>query len=173
MQKLYIHVIHLTPLFDMSECNIVFDTYNSNLCYGLITAEPLPEICGFPIYVNAGQISVDFKVNQSTTTLTQEQIALMRRFHVFIFSEVLRILPTFLMLDTAAMLVVPILRDTCQINFDVIERHETIEPVEEPNRNTKASLQVTAENYLGKIVTPWYRTHETVNLPHRLQIHCY
>lgn len=101
--------------------------------------------------------------------LTKEQIHLIKRFHVFVFSEVLRILQTFLMLDdnspdAAVMLLVPLLRDTCKINFDVIEENEKMELVEEPSRTVKENLIVTAENYLGHIITPWYRSQETVSI---------
>lgn len=165
-------MIHLTPVFAVPSCDInlasMFDTYNSNLCYGLITANPLPEICSFPIYVSAGEIKVDFKVNYNTTELTTEQIQLIRRFHVFVFWDVIRILQSFLMLDngcdTAMMLLVPLFRDRGEIAFDVVEKHERMEPVEEPSRGVKASLVVTADNYLGKIVTPWYRPQETVSV---------
>lgn len=170
MEKVYVHVIHLTPLFFTSngEINLsaLFDVYNSNLTYGLITANPLPEICNFPIYVTNGEIRVDFKVNQTTIELTEQQINLIRRFHVFIFAEVLQILQTFLMLDNSSdagmMLLVPLLRDNVQIAFDIVEKHEIMEAVEEPSGNVKANLVVTAENYLGKIITPWYRPQETV-----------
>lgn len=142
------------------------DVYSANLCYGLITANPLPEVCSFPIYVTAGEIQVDFKMNYTTVNLTNEQIYFIRRFHVFVFFDVLKILQTFLMLhesdDTDVMLLVPIFRESGQIAFDIVEQHEQMEAVEEPSRNVKANLLVSAENYLGKIVTPWYRPQETV-----------
>lgn len=172
-KQVFVHVIHLTPKFGLAKSHTtntaaMHDIYTSNLCYGLITANPLPEICNFPIYVSAGEIEVNFKVNQNTITLTYEQIIKIRRFHVFVFSEVLRILQSFLMLDNSAdapmMLLVPLLRNSCEIIFDIIEQHERLEPVEEPNRNAKASLVVTADEYLGRIVTPWYRPQETVNI---------
>lgn len=164
-------MVDITPLFAVSSIDIglaaLFDAFNSNLCYGLITGNPLPEICGFPIFVSAGPIQVEFKVNQNTIELTHEQIQLIRRFHVFVFSDVIRILQSFLMVDnscdTAMMLLVPLLRDSSEIAFDVVEKHEKMEPVEEPSRTVKAGLVVTADNYLGKIVTPWYRPQETVS----------
>lgn len=170
-QKAYIHIIHLKPNFTPDDVDIglaaISDIYSSNLCYGLVTANPLPEICKFPVYVSAGEIQVEFKVNQSTVELTSEQIDEIRRFHVFVFNDVLRILQVFLMLDNSedapAMLVVPLRRDSCEIDFNIVKEHTHLEPVEEPSRDVKASLEVTAENYLGKIVTPWYRPQLTVS----------
>lgn len=169
-QKAYVHVIYLTPMFAVPDCDLntaaMFNVYNSNLCYGLVTAKPLPRICSFPVYVSAGEIRVDFGVNENVVRLSEEQIGRLRRFHVFVFSEVLRILPSFLMLDDGPdaqmMLLVPLRRDSVEIAFDVVEGHERMEAVEEPSRNVKAGLVVTEEEYLGKIVTPWYRTQETV-----------
>lgn len=168
-KQAFVHVIHLTPKFTITDTNTtaMYDIYRSNLCYGLITANPLPEICNFPIYVSAGEIQINFQVNQNTITLTDEQIKYIRRFHVFIFAEVLNVLQSFLMLDNstdaAMMLLVPLRGNSYEIAFDIIEQHERLEPVEEPNRTVKASLNVTADEYLGKIVTPWYRPQETVN----------
>lgn len=165
----YLHIVHLTPRFlPGSDVNLaaMLDVYRSDLCYGLLTPNPLPAICDFPVYVSAGQIDVQIQVNTTEVCLSAEQIRAIRGFHTLVFNEVLRVLQEFLMMDNgeeAQMMVLVPVRNG-EVDFEVVERHVSMEVIEEPSRSMKKELVVTAENYLGKIVTPWYRIQETVRV---------
>lgn len=161
----FLHIIHLEPQFsrrsqDINESTI-YDIYTSPLCFGILTPKLIPVLCDFPIYVSVGTINVSLEVNVKQVTLQKEDVDGIKRFHFLIFDEVLKILQSFLIFDDTQqaemLLVVPVNKLTCTIDFDVIKNYKEIKNVMEMTREEKLNLDVTQETFLKKIVSPWYR----------------
>ncbi|KAK5650697.1 hypothetical protein RI129_001726 [Pyrocoelia pectoralis] len=166
-QTVYLHVIELTPIFSCSSnlgVETIYNLYQSELCYGFLSAQELPQLCQFSAFVTAGEILVDINVNYKRITLTEEDIFHLKSFHCLIFKDVLRLLKLFLVFDNNyekdGFLVVPIKKNAQDVEIDMetaIGNKELIEQKNEPTDFEKLSLDVTDENYRCTIVTPWYR----------------
>ncbi|CAH1110958.1 unnamed protein product [Psylliodes chrysocephalus] len=161
----YLHIIQLEPLFKQQTEDIshstLFNMYFSSLCYGLVTQNPLPTICAFPIYVNLGTITVSLKVNESTVTLTDIDLQDIKKFHMNIFGNVINILKSFVAFDTGnepeMMLLVPVNKQDKKIDWNVLKPHIEINPINEMSNDEKLKMEVTQESHLRRIVSPWYR----------------
>ena len=58
--------------------------------FGLITSKPLLEIVDFPIFTPSGEETISFELVKSALYLTPNQFKLIKSFHKFLFSNVLR-----------------------------------------------------------------------------------
>ncbi|RZC41351.1 Dicer-2 [Asbolus verrucosus] len=166
-KPLYLHVIKLNPLYKRSEFfnqATVYDLYKTSLCFGLISSEPLPDLCKFPIFDSNGTVEVEIKMNVKELTLTNDEIVLLREFHYLIFNDLLEVLKPFLVFDNSGsnsemLLVVPVQDESdVRIDFSVVLEHKTLKSKQlEPTSSERINIQVTEETYLHKIVSPWYR----------------
>lgn len=170
LQTVHIHIIKLQPEFNaINDLSVekMIKMYTSDTCFGIISAQPLPLLCKFPVYVNTGEICVELAVNQNTVLLTSEQILEIREYHTLVLNNVLEVLKTFLVINNSAdaemLLLVPLSKNTGEINFDIVSSHKSLKSVLEPSGQERASLQVTEEEFLEKIVVPWYRPTKTVS----------
>lgn len=140
--------------------------YSSDLCFCLVTAQPFPKLCAFPVYVSAGELKVEIQTNYSTAFHSQEDIDNLKEFHFLVFNDLLKVIKTFLIFDTSddadLMLLAPLNKEKRTIDFDVVSQYKCLESVMEPTLQVKKNMVVDEENYLEKIVTPWYRPMETV-----------
>ncbi|KAL1509005.1 hypothetical protein ABEB36_003814 [Hypothenemus hampei] len=163
--SVWLHIIDLQPVFERRQ-NInyssLYDMYTSNLTYGIITPNSVPTISDFPIYASLGAINVQLKVNLSKIELDEKTIRNIRAFNILVYNDILVVLREFLMFDNEtdaeSMLIVPVNKELGIIDIGILEEHQTVrEPWREPTSEEKLSLIVTQENYLKKIVSPWYR----------------
>ncbi|KAG5887607.1 hypothetical protein JTB14_002616 [Gonioctena quinquepunctata] len=169
----FLSVIQLDPLFKKSEDKndgALYDIYTSSLCYGIITPSRLPVICDFPIYTTMGTINISLRVNQKIHSFNKEEIFAMREFQVEVFADILKILKPFVIFDNTenvgTMLVVPVKKSNLEIYFEIMRQHncKKVSEIVELATEEKLNLEVSQGNFLGRIVTPWYRrtTHYLV-----------
>jgi hypothetical protein len=59
-------------------------------CFGILTSKLLLEICDFPIFTQNGEETVSVELIRSGLFLTPNQLKLVKSFHRFLFSNVLR-----------------------------------------------------------------------------------
>lgn len=168
----------MEPSFKRSENvheSVLYDIYTSQLCYGILTAQPLLNICDFPIYVTQGRINVRIKINQSTFKLSIDQINNIKSFHYCVFNDVLNIFQNFFLFDqngeSEMLYVVPVDLETITIDFKTIFEHQQIKSVTKPTIDERKQLVVTRESYFKKIVTPWYREPMVKSLFNTLTIY--
>ncbi|KAF2900394.1 hypothetical protein ILUMI_05788 [Ignelater luminosus] len=163
-QEAYLHIIDFNPLFFPNDNGqrMIHEVYTSDLCFGILSAHPLPRLCKFSIYVSLGEIEVNVNVIQEIFVFNKDQIMQLRAFHTLVFKDVLNVLKNFLIFNNdenaEGFLVVPVRKSDHKIDFDVvINNTELADQRTEPSDQEKAKIVVTEETYLGKIVTPWYR----------------
>lgn len=136
--------------------------YTSNLCYGLVSPNEVPDICDFPIYVSLGTLNVTLKVNVTSIVLSDDDISLIREFNVMVLSDILKCLREFVVADIGkdaeTMLLVPVDKNLGCIDFNVLKEYKTIKQQwQELTTDERLNLNVTQETYLRKVVSPWYR----------------
>ncbi|XP_023029780.1 dicer-2 [Leptinotarsa decemlineata] len=166
----FLHVIELEPNFQVNTEDInyktIYDVYTSPLCYGIITPNPLPTLCSFPIYVTMGTINVTLKVNAYTVTLTQEEIDVIKKFHFQVYDDILKIVQSFLIFDNSVnaemLLLVAVDKIKGGIDFDAMTLHGEVKLDNELTTTEKQELEVNQETYLRKIICPWYRADSPV-----------
>jgi hypothetical protein len=90
---LYLYVIKTQLNVPLVNTNIEEKNLHplKNECYfGLITSKPLLEIVDFPIFTPNGEETISFELINSSFYLTSNQFKIVRGFHKFLFSNVLR-----------------------------------------------------------------------------------
>lgn len=145
----------------------MFDLYNADLTYGLISSKELPTLCSFPIFVTQGEIDVSLLANYKEIHLNQDQLNGIKHFNYLVFNDLLKILHSFLVIDIEnennKIFCVPVdKRNDYNIDFDVILNNKELLPIMEPTTIQRHSIAVNDDTYLYKIITPWYRSDDTV-----------
>ncbi|XP_045465316.1 endoribonuclease Dicer [Harmonia axyridis] len=158
-QNVYLHIMNFEPLFTIMEDETKF--YNTNLTYGFITPNLLPDTCSSPIFVKSGTIVVSILNNVKTITLSKAQVAAVKQFHFVIFNDVLNVLNNCFMLDHSdeaeSLFLVPARKDTLDIDYEVLEKNTEMVCQECIDDTDKSNLVVDSDNFLHKIVYPPYR----------------
>lgn len=62
------------------------------------------------------------------------------------------------------LLVVPLRKEAVEIDFDIVDTYKSVKSILEPSNQERSDLRVTEDEYLEKIVVPWYRPTNTVSL---------
>ncbi|KAH1020286.1 hypothetical protein HUJ04_009975 [Dendroctonus ponderosae] len=162
----WLHIINLQPIFGKREelnYSTFYDMYVSDICYGFLTPNQVPTICDFPIYVTLGTINVNLKVNVATPQLSEADIAIIREYNYLVYNDIVRSLKhrEFLISDNGddaeTMMMVPVNKRSGKIDFDTLNEHKAINPTCQLTVEDRLQLKVTQEDYLRKIVSPWYR----------------
>nr|WJM99459.1 endoribonuclease dicer 2 [Ips calligraphus] len=164
-KEVWLHIIDLRPVFEYREelnYSTFYNMYTSNLCYGLLTPHPLPTLCDFPIYVSMGTIDVVLKTNVAAVKLGPDDLNDVKQFNVLVLDSILKCLREFIIFDNGddaeSLLFVPVNKDLNSVDFDVLKEHKTIrETWTELTREERLALNVTHDEYLRKIVSPWYK----------------
>nr|XP_009860329.1 endoribonuclease Dicer [Ciona intestinalis] len=94
--NLFIYEIEMkikNPLLD--ELNVrrrkLFFPEETSRCFGILTTKPIPQIPGFPIFTRSGEESAKLKFCRGFVQLSAQQIKLVRIFHRYVFSDMLRV----------------------------------------------------------------------------------
>ncbi|XP_050348802.1 endoribonuclease Dicer [Nymphalis io] len=159
----YLHVINLKTAFDEpkdSRDRALYNLLQSKDGYGFLTLQPLPIICDFPLFLTVGEVDTKIEVNYAKVVLDPSLFELVKRFHFFIFDQVLEVSKKFLIFDGKInnLYVVPIVEKSgYDIDWDVMQTYNEIRPVAVPSVKERMALNVTKETYLNSVVTPWYR----------------
>lgn len=86
----YLYVIKSTVTVALSAKTEPDAAKSSSWCFGMVTSKMLLEIVDFPIFTQNGEETISFELIKSGVYLTPNQLKLLRNFHKFVFSSVLR-----------------------------------------------------------------------------------
>lgn len=152
--------------------------------YGLLTAREMPPIAAFTLQSSIGPQLVSIAVTPTRVTLsdgngddptdggTSTELQQLRRFHEFIFRDILNIVHPFLAADhdnlEQSYLIVPTRNQAATIDWPLVQRFQ--QPVRlldgdavaadrdaDLAARKRAKLQFRAEDWLHRVVYPWYR----------------
>nr|XP_023020794.1 endoribonuclease Dicer-like [Leptinotarsa decemlineata] len=158
----YLHVINFEPLFQRPtdpNDSAIYDLYCSNLQYGILTPSPLPVLCDFPLYTPLGEMKTSLRVNQKKLTFTREEIVQLRKFQALVFGDILKTLHPFVVFDNgeevSTLIVVPLEKGS-KLAENLLW-NAAVKKVVEPTEEEKLELATTHDEFVGKIVSPWYR----------------
>lgn len=154
--------------------------------FGILTAHELPNCGAFRLHSLAGPVEITLAERPVRVQLASsgmgagnaenEELAQLRRFHEFVFGDVLKITLPFLVADYEnkehAYLIVPTTTLSIgggggvSINWPLVQRFQ--EPMKASDDNNqgpdgdfgarkRAKMQYRAEDYQDRVVFPWYR----------------
>lgn len=173
LTSLHLHVVRIEPKFVPDTTDLpalhFHRMYSSDVCFGLLTADAMPKVCAHPLYISHGEILVSIDPNVQRLELTQEQLEQLNVFHHLVFNGVLGILTECLSMKSdpsmVNLLVVPVNRQTGDIQWDIVQEHKNIKPMDHmPSSDEVDALDVTDDTYLDKIVTKCYGGDKNVHL---------
>lgn len=137
--------------------------------FGLLTANPVPPVCGFPVFTRSGEVTVKLEPLALDLDLTEEQLKDLMTFHRYTFTDVLR-LEKYPMTfnpkhDACSFLVVPVnTSNQDDPNWQPIDWPFVQRICQErgfaPRRVPEAERELFVfkeEDYLDTVVMPWYR----------------
>ncbi|KAG7298937.1 hypothetical protein JYU34_017404 [Plutella xylostella] len=164
-QNFYLHVIHLKAAFDKPKESrelALYEFLHKNEGFGFLTTKPLPKLCDFPMFLTVGEVTTSVEVNYAILPLSKDMFELVKRFHLYIFEQVLDVARKFLVFDGTvnALYVVPVHRVNGLYGVDWAEVNELkeVKPIAPPSYEERRNLRVTRESYKHSIITPWYRS---------------
>ncbi|XP_050679142.1 endoribonuclease Dicer-like [Leptidea sinapis] len=163
-KKFYLHIIKLDVAFPKPQESreaALYELLGSGHGYGLLTINPLPNLCQFSMFLTVGEVNTSLKMNYAVITLSSELFRIIKRYHFFVFDQVLEIAKQFLVYDgtTNGLYVVPIVTSdhiSYEINWGAMDYKE-IQPIYVPSDTERKSLKVDQKTYKHSVVTPWYR----------------
>nr|XP_022903592.1 endoribonuclease Dicer-like [Onthophagus taurus]XP_022903593.1 endoribonuclease Dicer-like [Onthophagus taurus] len=157
----FLHVLEIKSKFKATQDYIkkMANLYDSDLTFALISSKPFHKICEFPIYVSGGELSVKLISNYQVISLTNFDVDSLKQFTHFVYSDLLQVLKTYLVVDNEAMiLLAPYNKSLESINHEVIYDMRLIRPSKMSTEECSV-LDVCEETYNEKIVIPFYRSH--------------
>ncbi|KAL4713182.1 hypothetical protein ACJJTC_018827 [Scirpophaga incertulas] len=163
--KFYLHIIKMKTAFEEpkdSREKALYKLLHKEEGYGILTPLVLPKICDFPMFLTVGEVATSLEVNYAVVPLDLTLFDLIKKFHFFIFNQVLDVAKQFVVFDGEDnnMFVVPTVRSPTgdyDIDWDVMQRYNYIRPVVTPDYEERSSIVVTKEEYQYSVVSPWYR----------------
>lgn len=130
--------------------------------FALLTCKPLPELTTMMFYFNFGSISVTIQPGRCLVLeKPTESIELLRSFHKMLFRDLLQTTKPFLVDDRSdkdnSFYIVPVL-DGLNIDWHTVGEFQRLVPSREViDEATRGRMHFQSEDYLHKVVTPWYR----------------
>lgn len=157
----FLYRIVVRPKFDIANTNLSLETFHelfgNGSEFGILTSRRIPKLCSMRLFQSYGEIEVEIKTPPMAVTVkTQDELKILRNFHVAIFRDVLNTWMPFYVLDTASYLIVP-LNDDAGINWKLAADFQKIE---QPRHLTYDDIQktdFTFDAYHHRVVNPVYR----------------
>ncbi|XP_053675289.1 endoribonuclease Dicer [Anopheles nili] len=162
----YVYVIRVRAQFDatihIDNARIFSELYSSSSNFGILTCKELPPLARMKFFVTLGMIGVDVMREPIRVTLPPDsgQLRQLKRFHMLLFRDLLKVWKPFTVLDAApeenGMLIVPLLHSK-EIDWALINRFPYLRPAEEASTRVRQQMQFDANRYQYCVVHPWYK----------------
>ncbi|XP_046670478.1 endoribonuclease Dicer-like isoform X1 [Homalodisca vitripennis] len=169
----FLHVIDVLPVdlpqSDNHRLIVMLNTLNLPHNFAILSSKKLPKLAPFPLYMSTGEMEATVR-EVLPITLSEANLKRISDFHGIIFDHVLKVSKKFMIRNFKntqnSYLIAPVIRDSSgrvTIDWNVMEEVKNPFPSTEtkPSNSERQNLSITDENYLGKIVSPWYRTVPT------------
>ncbi|XP_065211445.1 endoribonuclease Dicer-like isoform X2 [Planococcus citri] len=163
----FLHIIHLKTAYEEpndSRKSYFHKLMQSDKEFGILSSKKLPQLCEFPVYSDLGQVNVTIEVNAKIMKLTGEEVDKLLSCHKFIYLDVLQIVKGFLIGDRCngdnSYCIVPLEpsdNGSMNIAWDVVNNLSIRSDIIEPSETERVSTHYSSNDFLGKVVTPWYR----------------
>uniref|UniRef100_A0A182T437 Dicer-2 n=1 Tax=Anopheles maculatus TaxID=74869 RepID=A0A182T437_9DIPT len=168
----YVYIIRMRADFEatarMENVRIMQDLYNSGNSFGILTRNKLPQLAKMRLFVTLGPIEVELVAKPIPITLVPDsgELQRLKRFHLMLFRDLLKVWKPFTVLDAQpeenGFIVVPMLRAEC-IDWELVNRFLYLRPATELSPRARANLQFAPEAYQLRVIHPWYKNDPDQN----------
>ncbi|XP_058065464.1 endoribonuclease Dcr-2 [Anopheles bellator] len=162
----YVYVLRMRAHFEASKrienVQLISDLYNTGNSFGIMTRKPLPSLARMKLFVTLGTVVVDVMHDPLRIKLTDgsDQLRKLKRFHLLLFRNVLRVWKPFAAMDVEGeengFLIVP-LADSTTIDWELLDRFPSLRPAREINTRDRQRMVFEPERYLYRVIHPWYK----------------
>lgn len=159
----YLHIITTVPNFESTPATEVYNTlFASDSSFGLLTAKQLPPLAEFTLQQPYGSITIKIESNPVRIDFDdthKPKVLRLIKFHNLIFDEIVATNQPFLANDWSnlenSFLVVPTTKQRT-IDWATVDEFQVLRPCPD-DHSKRPKLQLNADDYLHRIVYPWYR----------------
>ncbi|XP_054270904.1 endoribonuclease Dicer isoform X2 [Macrosteles quadrilineatus] len=172
--QVYLHLIQHTLMYSPPTDNSRLVAYHQTLAapvsFAIVSSKRLPHLAPFPLYTSTGELEINI-LEGEIHSFTDSELAKISIFHGIVFDKICRTVNPFLIRDYSnkenSYLIAPVIvgGGKLKVDWEVIKQGNEpfTSPETIPSEETRRSLEVTEENYLGMIITPWYRPVPATN----------
>lgn len=164
----FIYIIRMKPGFEQDptneNINIFHQLYNSDNNFGIMTTKPLPVLAEMKLFVTIGLIDVQLVPtpivlpNAGTTA----EVELLKKFHVMVFRDMLKLWKQFLVLDETidanSFLIVPLKRSQ-SIDWEIVSEFPYLREPSEITPRAREQMTFDPERYRHRVILPWYKNN--------------
>lgn len=169
-KQLYLYEMKMNPVpetFDTSDDYIkgLHELLKeSKQGYAILTAKPLPRMASMKFGQSFGQIACSINYEPRLITLIDaDNLAKLKKFHLVLFRDVLGIWKDFFVYDHQdSILIVPI--NDNQIDWNIVEQFQIWPGCKPKSVWERENIVYKNEDWLNKVVCPWYRPNSNENM---------
>lgn len=145
----------------------LINVFESGRKFGILTSKTLPEIANFPLFMHQGTVLVSIQNKGADFYLENDiQLKQLRNFHTMVFRDILQIFKYFCTFDNSneenSYLLVPLLQESPRkvtIDWNVVINFQNLPQLIIPSKIEKMRKKYVADEWIGKVVVPWYSNH--------------
>ncbi|XP_058829652.1 endoribonuclease Dcr-2 [Topomyia yanbarensis] len=171
-QPCFIYMIRVKAGFENDASNeniqVFHSLYSSMNNFGIMTTKPLPALAKMKFFVTLGLINVS--VEQQPIVLSnagsEEQLELLKNFHIMVFRDMLNLSKSFLVYDstnhTNNYLIVP-MKCSQTIDWQLVAEFPSLKKPSEITTRAREKLTFDPERYRHRVIVPWYKNNTELN----------
>lgn len=164
-EQCYVYAIKFTVVKPCKDPKNQYLPFTVDTQLAILTSRTIPTVCSFPLVTKAGEIQVEIS-GVDCVVLDEDQLETMRRFHRFLFYDVIYLRRIELEFDpefaSVQFLVVPVERETGRLDFRFADRMVSA-PYVDWEKKPDEVFHFDAAAYGDAVVLPWYRPLGVVN----------
>uniref|UniRef100_A0A182UVJ5 Dicer-2 n=1 Tax=Anopheles merus TaxID=30066 RepID=A0A182UVJ5_ANOME len=171
-EQCYVYIVRMRAHFDanthLENVRIFQELYSSANNFGILTRKRLPRLARMKLFVTLGAIGVEIVPEPVCITLAPDsgELQRLKRFHLLLFRDLLKVWKPFTVLDALpeenGFLIVPMLRSQ-SIDWELVGKFPYLRPAAETSTRARQHLRFEAEQYLLRVVHPWYKNDPDQN----------
>ncbi|CRK99124.1 CLUMA_CG012128, isoform A [Clunio marinus] len=160
----YLYCIHVRPKFNpLSNAIECFKHLLGNQKeFGILTSKRIPRVCIMRLFQSYGEVEVEISSLPITVTIKNEdELNILRNFHVAIFRDVLKTWSDYFVLDRSSYIFVPLIED-CSIDFDLARMFQKVEKPRSLTYDEIKSTKFDRDDYHLRVINPVYRDNSII-----------
>lgn len=155
----YLYIITVSPAViehnRHQNSSIVQSLVAQNSNYGILLTKKLPTFALINLFPSFGEVSVQIEENPILMKFEKEsEIHLLRRFHFFLFKDILKLWKEEYIPENNSFIIVPVKGN--EINWSLVETFDILPACRKKTAGETTNME--PNDYLHKVVTPWYRS---------------
>lgn len=159
----YLYIIKCNPMFDQKlfdssgvldrNRRVFHELLSNDNCYGILTTKQLPKLPAMRFFMSFGEVQVQVSHDPKHVQVkSEEQLKQLRKFHVMIFKDLLKVIKSCLVQVQGghnSYLIVPVKGQ--EINWEVVENFQSLPEAKMLSEPERRRMKLKPEDYLYKV----------------------